>query len=181
MGCTLIFDPVPCLFFITVFEFVTTFWVWLVNSFQKARVETSLFQDYILDSTLDNETPNGDNDINDNYDDDDYDHENYVNDNNGNSDCNHHDDYNDDDNDNNYDNANGNQAIMIFQAIHFGESFACEKTEFCESAQILMCLHSVNPSLIYRGGLRFLKNHRNESSRSLCQIHGEREEIHVGG
>ena len=37
-----------------------TFWVWLITSFQKARVETSLFQDNILDGTLDNETPNGD-------------------------------------------------------------------------------------------------------------------------
>ena len=109
MWCTLIFDSVPCLLFITVFEFVMTFWVWWVNSFQKARVETSLFQDYILDGT-----PNGDNDINDNYDNDDYDHENYVNDNNGNNDCNHHDDYNDDDNDKNYDNDNGNQVIMMF-------------------------------------------------------------------
>ena len=48
----------------------------------------------------------------------------------------------------------------------FGESFVCEKAEFCESAQILICLHSVNPCLIYRGEL----NHRNGSSISLCKI-----------
>ena len=70
MGCTLVFDPVSYLLFITVFEFAITFWVWLVNSFQKV----SLFPDYILDDTLDNDTPNGDNDINDNDD------ENYIND-----------------------------------------------------------------------------------------------------
>ena len=164
MECMLVFDSVPYLLFIAVFEFPMTFWVWLVNSLHKARVETSLFQDYILDDTLDNETPNGDY-INDNYDDD-YDNENYVNDNNGNNDRNHHNDHNDDDNDNNFDNDNGDQTILIFQAIHFGEPFACEKTEFCESAQILMCLHNVSPCLIYRGGLIFLKNYRNESSRS---------------
>ena len=164
MGCMLVFDFVPYLLFITVVEFSMIFWVCLVNSFQKAKVETILFQDYILDDTFDNKTPNGDY-INDNYDDD-YDDENYVNDNNGNNDCNHHNDYNDDDNDNIFDNDNGNQTIVIFQAIRFGELFACENTEFCESAQILMFLHSVNPCLIYRRGLRFLKNHRNESSRS---------------
>ena len=154
MGCTLVFDPVACLLFITVFEFTMTFRVWLVNSFHRARVETSLSQDYILDDTLDNNTPNGDCGINDNYDDDDYDDESYINDNNGNNNHNHHNDYNNDDNDSNYDNDNGDQTIMIVQAIHFGEAFACEKNEFCESAQILMCLHKVNPCLIYRGGLR---------------------------
>ena len=51
----------------------------------------------------------------------------------------------------------------------FGESFVCKKAGFCESAQILICLHSVNPCLIYRGELRFLKNHRNGSSISLCK------------
>ena len=59
---------------------------------------------------------------------------------------------------------------MIFEARDFGESFVCEKAEFCESTQILICLHSVNPCLIYRGKLRFLKNHRNGSSVSLCKI-----------
>ena len=98
-----------------------SFQVWLVNSFQKARVETSLFQDYILDDTLDNETPNGDY-INDNYDDD-YDDENYINDNNGNNDRNHHNDYNDDDNDNNFDNDNGDQTIVIFQGNPFWRTF----------------------------------------------------------
>ena len=108
MGCTLVFDPV----FITVFECAMTFWVWLVSSFQKERVETSLFQDYIIDDTLDNETSNGDY-INDYYDDG-YNDENYINDNNGNNDHNHHNDYNDDDNDNNFDNDNGGQTIVIF-------------------------------------------------------------------
>ena len=80
----------------------------MVNSFQKVKVETSLFPDYILDDTLHNNTPNGDNGINDNDD------ENYINDNNGNIDCDHHNDYNDDDdNDNNYDNDNGGQTVMI--------------------------------------------------------------------
>ena len=135
MGCALVFDPVPYLLFITAFEFAMTFWVWLVDSFQKARVETGLFQDHILDDTLDNKTSNGDY-INDNYDDDYYD-ENYINDSNGNNDRNHHNAYNDDDNDNNFDNDNGDQTVVIFLAIHFGEPFACEKTKFCESAQIL--------------------------------------------
>ena len=67
----------------------------------------------------------------DNYDDD-YDSESYINDNNENNECNHHNDYNDDDNDNNFDNDNGDQAVVIFQAIHLGELFACKKSEFCE-------------------------------------------------
>ena len=37
-----------------------------------------------------------------------------------------------------------------------------------------MCLHSVNTCLIYRRKLRFLKNHRNGSSRSFCKIDGGR-------
>ena len=57
---------------------------------------------------LDNDIPNGDNDINDNDDD-----ENHINDNNDNNDHNQHDEYIDDDNDNNYDNDNGDQEIMI--------------------------------------------------------------------
>ena len=59
---------------------------------------------------------------------------------------------------------------MIFEAVDFGESFVYEKAEFCDRAQILICLHSVNPCLIYRGELRFLKNLRNGSSVSLCKI-----------
>ena len=107
------------------------------------------------------------------------DDENYIYDNNGSNDCNRHNDHNDDDdNNNNYDNNNGGQTIMIFQAMHFGESFLCKKTEFCESTQILICLHCVNPSLIYREKLRFLKNRRNGSSRFLCKIEGG-EEIHI--
>ena len=117
-----------------------------------------MFKDYILDGTLDNDTPNDDIDINDNSDD-----ENYNHNNNGNNNCNRHNDHNYDNNDNNYDNGNGYQAIMIFEAMDIGESFVCEKAKFSESAQILICLHSVNPCLIYRGKLRFLKNHRNGS------------------
>ena len=108
------------------------------------KVETSSFRDYILDDTLDNDTPNDDNGINN-----DSDNGNYNHDSNGNNDCNCHNDHNDDDdNDNNYDNDNGDQTIMIFEAMDFGESFVCKKAEFCESAQILICLHSVNPCLI---------------------------------
>ena len=84
----------------------------------------------------------------------------YDHGNNENNDRNHHNNHNDDDNNNNYDNDNGDQTIMIFQAMHFGEPFVCEKAESCESAQI--CLHSVKP---YRRKLKFLKNHRNGSSR----------------
>ena len=97
---------------------------------------------------------------------------NYNHGNNKNNDRNHHINHNDDDNDNNYDDDNGDQTIMISQEMHFGEPFVSEKAEFCESAQILICLHSVNPCLIYRRKLRFLKNHRNGSSRSLCKIEG---------
>ena len=90
---------------------------------------------------------------------------NYNHGNNENNDRDHHNNYNDDDIDNNQDNDNGDQKIMIFQATHFGEPFVCEKAEFCKSAQILICLHSVNPCLIYSRKLRFLKNHSNGSSR----------------
>ena len=68
MECTLVFDPISCLLFITVFEFAINFWVWLVNGFQKVRVEATLLLDYILDDTLDNDIPYGDIDINDNND-----------------------------------------------------------------------------------------------------------------
>ena len=66
--CTLVFDPVSCLLFVEVFEFPITFWVWLINGFQKVRVETSLFTKYVLDDALDTDTPNGDIGINENYD-----------------------------------------------------------------------------------------------------------------
>ena len=68
MVCTLVFDPVSCSLFVTIFEFAITFWVWLVNGLQKERVETSLFRKYVLDDALDNDTPNGDIGINDNND-----------------------------------------------------------------------------------------------------------------
>ena len=103
---------------------------------------------------------------------------NYYHGNNENNDRNHHNNHNND-NDDNYDNDNGDQAIMIlFQAMHFGEPFVCEKAEFCESAHILICLHSVKPCLIYRRKLRFLKSYRNESSRSIYKIE-EGEVIHI--
>ena len=95
---------------------------------------------------------------------------NYNHGNNDNNDRNHHNNHNNDnDNDNNYDNDYGDQTIMKFQAIYFGEPFVCEKAEFFENAHILICLHSVNPCLIYRRKLRFLKNHKNGSSRFLCK------------
>ena len=83
--------------FITVFEFA---WVSLVNSFLEVMVEPSFFPYYILDDTLDNDNPDGDNSINDNNDD-----ENYNQDNNEN---------NDDDNDSNYDSDNGDKIMIIF-------------------------------------------------------------------
>ena len=118
MRCTLVVDSVSYLLFIIAFEFAITFWVWLVNSFPKVRVETSLFQECILDNALDNDTPNGDNGIKDNDDD-----QNYINDNNGNNDHNHHHDYNDGDHDKNYHNDNEDQRKMNFKTMHFGEPF----------------------------------------------------------
>ena len=86
----------------------------MVNSFQKVRVETDLLPDYILDYSLDNDTPNGDNGINDNDD-----CECYNNDNNGNNDLNHHNDHNDDNNDNNHDKDNGDHTIIILENLSF--------------------------------------------------------------
>ena len=89
-------------------------------------MKTSLFPDYVLDDTLDVDTPNGDNGINDNNDD-----ENCNYDKNENNDSNHlNDNNNDDDNNNNYDNDNDDQTIMIFQTLHFVEPFICEKADF---------------------------------------------------
>ena len=56
--------------------------------------------------------------------------------------------------------------------MHFREPFVCDKAVFCENAQTLMCLHGVNPYLIYMGELRFMKNHRNGSSISSCKTDG---------
>ena len=50
----------------------------MVNGFLKVRVEPSLLPDYILDHTLDNNTPDGDNFINDN-DDGNYNHDDNEN------------------------------------------------------------------------------------------------------
>ena len=70
--------------------------------------------------------------------------ENRIIDNNQNDDHNDHIDHNDDDNDNNFDNnfGNGDQTIMILQAMHFGEPLVCEKARFSESKQMLRRLHS---------------------------------------
>ena len=65
--------------------------------------------------------------------------------------------------------------------MHFGKPFICKKAAFCESAQILMCLHSVNLFLIFREDLRFLKNHRNGSSNSLYKIDGRSNLYRRGG
>ena len=51
----------------------------MVNGFLKVRVEPSLLPDYILDHTLDNNTPDGDNFINDNNDDGNYNHDDNEN------------------------------------------------------------------------------------------------------
>ena len=55
---------------------------------------------------------------------------NYYHGNNENNDRNHHNNHNNGDNDNSYDNDNGDQTIIIFQAMHFGEPFVCEKANF---------------------------------------------------
>ena len=72
----------------------------LVNSLLKVRVKTSLFQNYILDDTLDKDTPDDENDFNENNDDD--------NDN-------HHDAGNNDDN-------NHGDQTTICQTIHFNRA-----------------------------------------------------------
>ena len=100
-------------------------------------MKTSLFPGYVLDDTLDDDTPyvdNGDNGINDNND-----NENYNYDNNDNNNVNDLNDNNDDDNDNNYDNDNGDQTVMIFQARHFVKLFICEKAELLAFTHI--CAH----------------------------------------
>ena len=69
--------------------------------------------------TLDDDIPDSDNGINDTNDD-----KNYNYDNNKNNDGNHLND-NNDDTANNYDNDNDDQAVMIFQTMHFIEPFIC--------------------------------------------------------
>ena len=69
-------DPVSRLLFISIFGVDIIFWVRLVNSFLKVRMEKSLFPPlYSRYNTLDNDTPDGINDINDNNDDDNNDHD----------------------------------------------------------------------------------------------------------
>ena len=55
---------------------------------------------------------------------------NYDHDNNENNDRNHHNNHDDDDNDNNYDNDNGDQIIIIFQAMHSVELNFEKKVNF---------------------------------------------------
>ena len=99
------------LLFITDFEFAITFCVWLVNSFLKISVKTSLFLDCLLDDTLDDG-------INDNNDDGSSEYDNSEN-NNG-------IDFNDNKDDDNYNNChNGSDylTIIIVQTMHFVEPF----------------------------------------------------------
>ena len=99
-------------------------------------LKVSLFPDYDLEDTLDNDIPDVDNGINDNNDD-----ENYNHDDNGNNHGIHHNDNNDDDNnDKNYDKDNSGQTIMILQAMDFGEPFSDEKTH-------LIIYMRTNPSM----------------------------------
>lgn len=113
-------------------------------------MKTSLSKDYVLDDTLVDDPPVADNDVNDDNDDEHYSYD--INENNY---GNHLNDYNNDDNDNNYDKDNDDQTIMIFQTMHFVELLICEKAAFMAFThiymhrQILLCLHSVNPCLIY--------------------------------
>ena len=92
-------------------------------------MKTSLFPDYILSNTLNDDTSDGGHGINDNNGD-----ENCNYDNNKNNDSN--DLNNNNDKDNNHDNDNDDQTIMIFQTMHFVEPFTFEKAEFLAFTQI---------------------------------------------
>lgn len=122
----------------------------MVKGFLEVSIGTSLLPDYVPYDTLDDDTPDGDNGNRDNNDD-----ENHNYDNNENNVGNHLNDDNDYDNDNKYDNDDDDQTIMIFQTMHFVELLICEKAAFMAFThiymhrQILLCLHSVNPCLIY--------------------------------
>ena len=109
----------------------------MVNSFLKVSVKTSLFPDYVLEDTWDDDNPDDDNGINDIND-----GENYNYDNNDNNDGYHLNDNNDGGNDNNYDSNNDDQTIMIFQTIHF------LFTRVYGHREVLVCLHSVNLSYL---------------------------------
>lgn len=98
-------------------------------------MEPTLFPYYILNDILDDDTTDGVNGIIDNNVTENYDHD----DTNKNNDGNNHNDNNDDGNDGNYDNDNGDLTIMIFQAIHFGETYICQTSEF--SAHTHICMH----------------------------------------
>ena len=108
----------------------------MVNGFQKVRVEPTFFPYYILNDILDDDTTDGVNGIIDNNDTENYDH-----DTNKNNDGNNHNDNNDDDNDSNYDTDNGDLTIIIFDAIHFGETYICETPEF--SAHTHICITQI--------------------------------------
>ena len=60
----------PIYFFFSVFGVDVTFCVRLVNNLLKLRWKQVCFHNYILDNTLDDGTPDGDDDFNDNNDDD---------------------------------------------------------------------------------------------------------------
>ena len=109
----------------------------MVNGFQKVRVEPTLFPYYILKDILDDDTTDGVNGIIDNNVTENYDHD----DTNKNNDGNNHNDNNDDDNDSNYDTDNGDLTIIIFDAIHFGETYICEKPE--SSAHTHICITQI--------------------------------------
>ena len=119
-----------------------------------------MFLYYILDDILDDDTTDNDNGIIDKNDAENYDHDNSKN-----NDGNNHNDNNDDDNDGNYDNDNGDLTIMIFQAIHFGETYICQTSEF--SAHTHICMHKFvcthvfivwNPFLLIEGAVIFQKS-----------------------
>ena len=88
-------------------------------------MKPSLFLDYALDYSLDDDTPDGDNCINDNNDDGNCNYDNIEN-----TYSNHLNDNNNHNVNSNHDNNNDDQTIMIFQTMHFVEPFICRKAGF---------------------------------------------------
>ena len=108
-------------------------------------VEKNCSQNYVIDHTLDNNTPDGDDGVNDNnYNKDNHDNDDIIdgnpcnNNNDDDNDNNDSDDGNagnhdidDDDNDNNHHNEdNSYQKTMIFQAMSFQESLLVKNLSF---------------------------------------------------
>ena len=113
-------------------------------------VEKICSQNYVIDHTLDNNTPDGDDGVNDNnYNKDNHDNDDIIdgnpcnNNNDDDNDNNHNDnndsddgnagnhDIDDDDNDNNHHNEdNSYQKTMIFQAMSFQESLLVKNLSF---------------------------------------------------